>query len=139
MDKRKKSGHSNGKNCHGLGTSSNGCAPVCPEQEKNGRDQGTRVGDSNPKDEIHQVGAPVHWMHDTRRTETRQNLIGPTGGPQQDTSKGDPDQKEIGSARRGQRPEHLLINVAVGIGLHRLCLSQTLGNPLQINDRRFRI
>ena len=58
MDEGEKPGDHDGEDRHGLGAPGDGRPPLRPEEIEDGGDQGARMGDPDPEDEIDEVDAP---------------------------------------------------------------------------------
>ena len=55
-----------------------GGSPSCPEEIEDGRDQGARMGDPDPEDEIDEIGAPHDRVVDARDPHARDDLVAPS-------------------------------------------------------------
>ncbi|VTR69655.1 hypothetical protein DESC_770030 [Desulfosarcina cetonica] len=80
VDEGKQPGGAHGEDGHGLGGPGDGVAPAGPKEVQDGRDQGSRMGDTDPEHEIDQVGAPVHGVVLAAHANAHQDLNHPAGG-----------------------------------------------------------
>ena len=114
MDKGKESGNTDGKYGHGFCGAGDGVAPSGPEKMKDGRYQGSGVGDTDPEYKVDQVGAPCHRDVLAGHTDTDKNLIHPACGPDENAAEKSGDHHPVGPARRLQGIENRLVDLRVG-------------------------
>ena len=114
MDEGKQTGGAHGEYGHGLGGPGDGVAPAGPEQMQDGRDQGPRVSDSDPEDEIDQIGAPVDRVVLPAHADSHQDLVHPAGGAHEDPGKEQGDEHPVAALGRHQGVEDGVVDGLVG-------------------------
>src|ERR1700730_4210116 len=77
MDNREESSGGDREDGHGLGGPVNRSAPARAEQEKNRRDEGAGVRNTDPEDEVSDIHRPHYWVAQARHLQTVVNLVGP--------------------------------------------------------------
>ena len=62
MNSRKDRGAHHREQCHRFRRTIDRCAPFLAKQKQNGGDEGARVSDTDPENEIGNVPRPADWM-----------------------------------------------------------------------------
>lgn len=98
------------ENRHGFGGPGNGISPARPEQVQYGGDQGPRMRDSHPENEIDQIGPPGHRIVHSGHADACQDLIYPAGRTSQRPQKEDSNGHPVAAIRWFQGVQHDLVD-----------------------------
>ncbi len=120
MDERKQAGAAHGKNGHGFRGPGDGVAPPGPEQVQDCGDEGARVGDTDPEDEVDEIGAPVYRGVHPRHPDTDEDLVEPAPGPHQQTGKHQGYNSPIFRRRRTQGVDDCVVYLFVSQVRHNI-------------------
>ena len=119
VDQREEAGGHDGEDGHRLGRAGDGVAPFRPHQVQDGGDQGAGVGDPDPEDEVGDVGAPADRVADARHAHAGADLVEPGQAEPGHARQQDAQGEDIAGHRRRQRPQGVVVDVAVGQFRHR--------------------
>ena len=127
MNEGKQASRHDGKQRHRLGAPVHGGSPPCSKQVQDRGDQRPGVCDTHPENEVRDIDAPHHGMHQARDSHAGLELIQPAAKPDPDNHHQERDDQVVRDPRRAQGRENIATDSAVvGRRAHASAMRRTM-------------